>query len=99
MTNQSDSSDEIEWERVARAETHPLRLSILELLEIDGGRTLSPKELSYELQETLGKVVYHTTELFKAGLIRLVHEREVVGVIEHFYCLPGHSAADLFERL
>lgn len=99
MTRPNDSPDEIDWERVARAETHPLRMSILELLAIDGGRTLSPKELSCELQEPPGTVIYHTTELRKSGLIRLVHEHEVGGTIEHFYCLPGHSGADLFERL
>jgi len=28
------------WERLARANTHPLRISILEVFGIDGGRTL-----------------------------------------------------------
>jgi hypothetical protein len=99
MTSRGDSSDEINWERVARAETHELRLSILELLGMDGGRTLSPKELTYELQERPVLVNYHIRELRKSQLIRLVHEHEAGGVIEHFYCPPDHSAADLFERL
>lgn len=50
MTNQSDSPDEINWERLARVETLLLRVPILELFEMDGGRTLSPEELAYELQ-------------------------------------------------
>jgi len=99
MTNQSDSPDGVNWEHVARVETHLIRLSILDLLAIDGGRTLSPMEMSRELQEPLGKIVYHAAELCKSRLIRLVHEHEVGGTIEHFYCLPGHSPVDLFERL
>lgn len=99
MSRRSDFPDEIDWERVARAETHPLRMSILELLAMDGRRTLSPKEMSCELQESLGTVIYHTTELRKSGLVTLIHEHEVGGTVEHFYCLPGHSGADLFERL
>lgn len=99
MTSPHNTPDAINWERVARAETHLLRVSILELLAMDGGRTLSPKELAYELQEGLAKVIYHVSELRESRLIRLVHEHEIGGAVEHFYCLPGHSAADLCERL
>lgn len=99
MISQSNASDAINWERVARAETHLLRVSILELLAFDGGRTLSPSELAYELQEGLAKVIYHTVELDKSRLIRLVHEHEIGGTIEHFYCLPEHSRSDLIDRL
>ncbi len=89
----------IDWESLARAETHPLRVCILELLDLDGGRTLAPRELAYELQNPLPRISYHTKELHKARLIRLTHEHEVGGVIEHFYCLPHHSADDLIPRL
>ena len=89
----------VEWEQLARAETHPLRISVVEMLAMDGGRTLSPKELTYELQAGLTTVNYHTTALLKAGLLRLAHERPVGGSIEHFYCLSNHSAQDLFDRL
>ncbi len=99
MTGQSDSPDEINWERVARTEAHPLRLSILDLLAMDGGRTLSPKETAYELQVPLSRVNHHITTLCRSGLIHLVHQHEIGGSIEHFYCLPGHPAEDLFERL
>lgn len=34
----------VNWERLARATAHPLRISILEILGIDGGRVLSPSE-------------------------------------------------------
>ena len=73
------------WERLARANTHPLRVSILEVLSIDKGRTLSPKDLSLELQAPLSTVNYHVTELRRSGLVKVVDERQVRGAIEHFY--------------
>ena len=73
------------WERLARANTHPLRVSILEALGIDGGRTLSPKDLSLELQAPLSTVNYHVTELRESDLVEVVEERQVRGAIEHFY--------------
>lgn len=74
------------WELLARSNTHPLRVSILEVLSLDdGARTLSPKELSQELQAPLSTVNYHVTELRKDGLIEIVGEQQVRGAIEHFY--------------
>lgn len=70
------------WERLARANTHPLRVSIL---GIDGGRTLSPKDLSLELQAPLSTVNYHVTELRHSNLVEVVDEQQVRGAIEHFY--------------
>jgi DNA-binding transcriptional ArsR family regulator len=81
----------VNWERLARATAHPLRVSILEILGIDGGRTLSPTELSRELQIPLSNTNYHVTELAKAGLIELVRQRQVRGATEHFYRLPSSS--------
>lgn len=75
------------WERLARANTHPLRVSILEVLGIDRGRTLSPKDLSLELQAPLSTVNYHVTELRRSNLVEVVDERQVRGAIEHFYRL------------
>jgi len=75
------------WELLARSNAHPLRVSILETLDIDGGRTLSPKDLSVELQEPLSTVNYHVTELANAGLLELTGERRVRGAVEHFYRL------------
>ncbi len=78
----------VDWERLARATAHPLRVSILEILGIDGGRVLSPSDLSHELQIPLSNTNYHVTELAKAGLIVLVRQRAVRGATEHFYTLP-----------
>lgn len=78
----------VDWERLARATAHPLRVSILEILGIDGGRVLSPSDLSQELQIPLSNTNYHVTELAKANLIVLVRQRAVRGATEHFYTLP-----------
>lgn len=83
----------VNWERLARATAHPLRVSILEILGIDGGRVLSPSDLSRELQIPLSNTNYHVTELAKSGLIELVRERQVRGATEHFYRLPGTGGA------
>jgi predicted ArsR family transcriptional regulator len=90
----------VDWERLARATAHHLRISILEILGIDGGRVLSPNDLSHELQIPLSNTNYHVTELAKAGLIELVRLRQVRGATEHFYRLPlgtlqrAHAEAD-----
>lgn len=79
------------WERLARANTHPLRVSILEVLGLDGGRTLSPKDLSLELQAPLSTVNYHVTELRHSNLVEVVDEQQVRGAIEHFYRVVDSS--------
>src|ERR1043165_2507993 len=84
----------VNWERLARATAHSLRVSILEILGIDGGRVLSPSDLSRELQIPLSNTNYHITELAKADLIELVRERQVRGATEHFYRLPVEDRAD-----
>lgn len=99
MADQGKQPEDIDWEGLARSGTHPLRVSILEVLAMDGGRTLSPTELGYELQAHLATINYHVTKLCEAALIRLAHEQEVKGTIEHFYCLPDHPADDLADRL
>lgn len=73
------------WQLLARANTHPLRISILEVLAMDEGRTLSPSDLSYELRTPLSNVNYHVTELRRTGLVELAGERPVRGATEHFY--------------
>jgi DNA-binding transcriptional ArsR family regulator len=89
----SRSALPVNWERLARATAHPLRVSILEILGIDGGRVLSPSDLSRELQIPLSNTNYHVTELAKSGLIELVRERQVRGATEHFYRLPEAATA------
>jgi predicted ArsR family transcriptional regulator len=78
----------LDWEHLARATAHPLRVSILEILSMDGGRTLSPSDLGRELQIPLSNTNYHVTELAKAKLIELARQRQVRGATEHFYRIP-----------
>jgi predicted ArsR family transcriptional regulator len=75
------------WQLLARANTHPLRISILEVLAMDDGRTLSPNELAYELRTPLSNVNYHVIQLLNSGLVELTGERPVRGATEHFYRL------------
>lgn len=82
-----DGAVPVDWEALARAHVHPIRISILEVLGIDGGRTLSPSELSHELQQPLGTVNYHVTGLCRLRLVRLVRRRPVRGATENFYRL------------
>ncbi len=79
----------IDWERLARAHSHPLRVSILEVLAMDGGRLLSPSDLSYELQVDLSNVSYHVTELKKKEFVVQAFEQPVRGATEHFYKLAN----------
>jgi predicted transcriptional regulator len=81
----------VNWELLARANTHPLRVSIVEALNLDGGRILSPKDLSLELQEPLSTVNYHVTELRNCGMLEVVDEQQVRGAIEHFYRVVDSS--------
>ncbi|HKT83495.1 MAG TPA: helix-turn-helix domain-containing protein [Solirubrobacterales bacterium] len=81
------------WQLLARANTHPLRISILEVLGMDGGRTLSPSDLSYELRTPLSNVNYHVTELRRTGLVELAGERPVRGATEHFYREASQNGA------
>jgi DNA-binding transcriptional ArsR family regulator len=90
----STHSVPVDWEHLARATAHPLRVSILEILGLDGGRVLSPSDLSHELQIPLSNTNYHVTELAKANLVELVRQRQVRGATEHFYRLP----AQVLER-
>jgi DNA-binding transcriptional ArsR family regulator len=89
----------LDWEQLARATAHPLRISILEILGMDGGRTLSPSELSQELQIPLSNTNYHVTELAKAKLIELTRQCQVRGATEHFYRIPASAQAVSGSRL
>lgn len=89
-----DGSLPLDWEHLARATAHPVRVSILEVLSIDAGRTLSPTDISRELQIPLSNTNYHVTELAKADLIELVGQRQVRGAVEHFYRLPAAASRE-----
>ena len=98
MARNSALAPAVDWERLARANTHPMRISILEILGIDGGRTLSPIALAHELRMPLSNTNYHVTELYKSGLIDLASTRQVRGATEHFYRLANHSPDGQIDR-
>jgi hypothetical protein len=75
----------IDWEAMARAFVHPLKISILEVLAIDGGRTLSPNQMAYELQMPLGNVSFHVEKLRDQRFLDEVNSEPVRGALEHFY--------------
>jgi DNA-binding MarR family transcriptional regulator len=79
----------IDWEHVARGRMHPTQVAILEALDADNGRTLSPKELSRELDQPLDKVGHHVRRLVKDELLELVRTKPVGGSLEHFYQLAA----------
>lgn len=81
----SNEQATINWERLARAGTKELRVSILEILSLDGGRALSPTDMTAELQAHLSNINYHVRELEKIGLVKITRERSVRGATEHFY--------------
>lgn len=83
----SNGSPLINWERLARAQSGKLRISILEILALDEGRVLSPTEMSIELQTSLNGLSYHVRELQKMRLLKHVRKRRVRGATEHFYRL------------
>lgn len=98
MSDKFESGD-VDWEHVGRLELHPRRFGLLQILSIDGGRTLSPTECAFELQTDTADANYHMSVLKRSGLVRHVDSIQVRGAREHFYCLIDHVADDLSERL
>ena len=99
MSRDDDDSPKIDWEHVGRLEIHARRFGLLQILSLDGNRTLSPKECAYELHTEIADANYHMNILVATGIVRLAHVIPVRGAKEHFYCFAQHSADDLFERL
>lgn len=78
----------IDWEAVARAELHPLRVRILETMA--GGET-TPKDLATRLGEQLGIVSYHVRQLAALQLVREVRTEPRRGALAHFYVLGDRA--------
>lgn len=76
----------IDWERLARAETHPLRIKLLQAID-KASKPCSPVKLSKAFDAPLGTVSYHVKELAKAGLIEVVEEVPRRGAMEHLYAM------------
>jgi len=68
--------------KIVQAYGHPIRARALMIL---GSRVASPKEISEEIEEPIGKVSYHIRELRDWGLIELVETDNRRGGVQHFY--------------
>ncbi|MGA8744573.1 MAG: helix-turn-helix domain-containing protein [Solirubrobacterales bacterium] len=79
---------EIDWERLARAESHTVRLAIIEAMHADPHDCgWSPLELSRTLNMPLSNISYHVACLHEAGLIAQTGTAPRRGAVEHFYAL------------
>lgn len=76
----------LDWERLARAEAHPIRLAVIEKMSA-APKDWSPNLLSRELDIPLSDLAYHVKRLRDAGLLVLVRTRPRRGAVEHFYAL------------
>jgi DNA-binding transcriptional ArsR family regulator len=87
----------LDYQRIAEAFVHPLKLRILALMaQPPPPRTVpegspearwSPNSLCIAVGEPLGNVSYHVRHLEKAGLIELVATKQRRGALEHYYTL------------
>ena len=87
----------LDYQRIAEAFVHPLKLRILALMsEPPPPRAVpenspepgwSPNSLYVAAGQPLGNVSYHVRELAKAGLIELVATKQRRGALEHYYTL------------
>jgi hypothetical protein len=80
-------------ERRARAETAPARASLLDILGIDGGRTLSVEEMAIELQSDVVRARYHLRVLALLGLVEVAGEELGHDFYERFYRLAKEVPA------
>src|SRR6201996_5022540 len=69
-------------QRLVRALGHPLRVKILEVVQV---RKASPSELTDLLQAPLGNVAYHVRVLEKCGCIEQVATARRRGAVEHYF--------------
>jgi DNA-binding transcriptional ArsR family regulator len=69
-------------QRLVRALGHPLRVKILEVVQL---RKASPSELTELLQAPLGNVAYHVRVLEKCGCIEQVATARRRGAVEHYF--------------
>ncbi len=87
----------LDYQRIAEAFVHPLKLRILALMaEPPPPRAVpdgapepgwSPNSLHVAAREPLGNVSYHVRELEKARMIELVATKPRRGALEHYYTL------------
>lgn len=75
---------------------HPVRIQILALL---ANNTMSPSDLSRQIDTTLGTVSYHVRTLKDAKALKLVRKGRVRGAIEHFYTMRDTAKEPIKDAL
>ena len=69
---------------------HPVRIRILLAIE---GQNMTTQELSERLKDVPQATLYrHIGKLTKAGIIKVVEERQVRGTLEKVYAVPDNNA-------
>ena len=81
-------STAIEWEKLARMNTHQLQVMILEVMA-ESEEPMSPKLLSDHFDLPIGNVSYHVKCLHGARLIEMVDTAQRRGATEHFYTVAS----------
>lgn len=74
----------IPWEKLARLETKPLRIRLLEIYD-GASEPLSPKQVAVLTEESLSDVSYHVRKLTEWGFLVTAGTRPVRGATQHFY--------------
>ena len=79
----------IDWEKLARASLHPLKIKIIEIMLEAPAKPWSPSDLADRMGDVpLGNVSYHVRQLHdRHKLIEMVKTAQVRGTVEHFYKL------------
>jgi predicted transcriptional regulator len=75
--------------------SHPLRAEAFRLIRDRG--SLSPAEVSRELEADLKDVSYHVRKLKDFGCVEEVENRQVRGAVEHFYRATEQHMIDTEE--
>jgi DNA-binding transcriptional ArsR family regulator len=86
----------LNWEVIARAETHPLRLSILERLlssPPNGDPGWSARTLATALEQPLPTISHHVRLLRQRGWLVELESRQVRGALQTFYRLSNVAVA------
>jgi DNA-binding MarR family transcriptional regulator len=85
----------VDWQAVARAETHPLRVRIIERVAAEPEARFSSVELAEELGEKLGNVPYHVRSLHASGLLQRAGHRTVRCAMQRYYSVGVTLILDL----
>ena len=79
----------VDWEGLARAETYPVRIAIIDLLQRDGRQPLTAKEIAAELQLPYSNIAQHVNVLLANRILISAGHRMTRGTAARLVCLEG----------